>query len=70
MNTPDLFALVRRDAIQALNRIVMATLTRMRAGPGRVWTSLMTAYYAQWAATGLMVTEDSRALEAQRAQRG
>ena len=39
------------------NRIVMAPLTRMCAGPGRVPTPLMAEYYAQRAAAGLIITE-------------
>jgi N-ethylmaleimide reductase len=57
MNTPDLFTPVRLGAIKAPNRIVMAPLTRMRAGPGRVPTPLMAEYYAQRAAAGLIVSE-------------
>ncbi len=57
MNTPDLFTPVRLGALAAPNRIVMAPLTRMRAGPGRVPTSLMAEYYAQRAAAGLIVNE-------------
>jgi N-ethylmaleimide reductase len=57
MSTPDLFTPVRLGAIEAPNRIVMAPLTRMRAGPGRVPTPLMAEYYAQRAAAGLIVTE-------------
>ncbi len=57
MNTPDLFTPVRLGAIEAPNRIVMAPLTRMRAGPGRVPTPLMAEYYAQRAAAGLIVSE-------------
>ena len=57
MNTPNLFTPVRLGALEASNRIVMAPLTRMRAGPGRVPTSLMAKYYAQRAAAGLIVNE-------------
>lgn len=57
MNTPNLFTPVRLGAIEAPNRIVMAPLTRMRAGPGRVSTPLMAEYYAQRAAAGLIVSE-------------
>ena len=57
MNTPDLFTPVRLGAIEAPNRIVMAPLTRMRAGLGRVPTPLMAEYYAQRAAEGLIVSE-------------
>jgi N-ethylmaleimide reductase len=41
----------------APNRIVMAPLTRMRAGPGRLPTALMAEYYAQRAAAGLIINE-------------
>jgi N-ethylmaleimide reductase len=57
MNTPDLFTTVRLGALEAPNRIVMAPLTRMRAGPGRVPTPLMAEYYAQRATAGLIVSE-------------
>jgi len=57
MSIPDLFTPVRFGAIEAPNRIVMAPLTRMRAGPGRVPTPLMAKYYAQRAAAGLIVSE-------------
>jgi N-ethylmaleimide reductase len=39
------------------NRIVMAPMTRDRAGPGDVPTDLMVEYYAQRASAGLIVTE-------------
>ena len=57
MNTPNLFTPVRLGALVAPNRIVMAPLTRMRAGPGRLPTSLMAEYYAQRAAAGLIINE-------------
>ena len=57
MNTPNLFSPVRLGALEAPNRIVMAPLTRMRAGPDRVPTPLMAEYYAQRAAAGLIITE-------------
>ena len=57
MNTPDLFTPVRLGALEVPNRIIMAPLTRMRAGPGRVPTPLMAEYYAQRAAAGLIVNE-------------
>jgi N-ethylmaleimide reductase len=57
MDTPDLFTPVRLGAIEAPNRIVMAPLTRMRAGTGRVPRPLMAEYYAQRAAAGLIVNE-------------
>ncbi|MBI3870159.1 MAG: hypothetical protein HY299_16670 [Verrucomicrobia bacterium] len=57
MHTPDLCAPVRLGALEAPNRIVMAPLTRRRAGLGRVPTPLMAEYYAQRAAAGLIVSE-------------
>jgi N-ethylmaleimide reductase len=43
--------------MRAANRIVMAPLTRNRAGPGQVPTALMATYYTQRASAGLIVTE-------------
>jgi len=57
MNTPNLFTPVRLGTLETPNRIVMAPLTRMRAGPGRVPTALMAEYYAQRAAAGLIDSE-------------
>jgi N-ethylmaleimide reductase len=57
MITPTLFTPVRLGALHAPNRIVMAPLTRMRAGPGRVPTPLMAEYYSQRASAGLIVSE-------------
>src|SRR5580692_9548695 len=39
------------------NRIIMAPLTRSRAGAGRIPNALMAEYYAQRATAGLIVTE-------------
>jgi len=52
-----LFDPVRIGDIIAPNRVVMAPLTRNRAGPGRVPTGLMATYYAQRASAGLIVAE-------------
>ena len=52
-----LFDPIRFGDIAAANRIVMAPLTRDRAGPGRTPTPLMATYYAQRASAGLIVTE-------------
>ncbi len=57
MNPPTLFTPLRIGAVAAPNRMLMAPLTRMRAGPGRVPTPLMTTYYCQRASAGLIVTE-------------
>jgi len=57
MNTPTLFTPLTLGAVDLPNRFVMAPLTRMRAGPGRVATPLMARYYSQRASAGLIVTE-------------
>ena len=55
---PDsLFAPVKLGDLHLSNRIVMAPMTRDRAGPGDVPTQLMVEYYAQRASAGLIVTE-------------
>jgi len=48
---------IRLGNIPLANRIVMAPMTRDRAGPGDVPTALMVEYYAQRASAGLIVTE-------------
>ena len=53
----DLFSPVDLGAITLSNRVVMAPMTRDRAGPGDVPTSLMVDYYRQRASAGLIVTE-------------
>jgi N-ethylmaleimide reductase len=52
-----LFDPLRLGHIEAANRIVMAPLTRNRAGPGQVPTSMMKTYYEQRASAGLIITE-------------
>ena len=61
----DLFSPIRLGAYDLPNRVVMAPMTRNRAGPGEVPTPLMATYYAQRASAGLIVTEgthDERSL--------
>lgn len=53
----DLFSPVRLGAISLSNRIVMAPMTRDRAGQGDVPTPLMVEYYRQRAGAGLIITE-------------
>ena len=53
----DLFTPLRLGAVALENRIVMAPLTRNRAGPGNVPQALNVDYYAQRASAGLIVTE-------------
>ena len=48
---------LRLGAIVLRNRIVMAPMTRMRAGVGNAPTPLNADYYAQRASAGLIVTE-------------
>src|SRR6267142_5879220 len=58
MSTQPLFAPYRMAALDLPNRIVMAPLTRMRAGSDdHVPTTLQAEYYAQRATAGLIVTE-------------
>jgi N-ethylmaleimide reductase len=52
-----LFDPIHFGSIAAANRIVMAPLTRNRAGPGQVPTALMAKYYEQRASAGLIVAE-------------
>jgi len=53
----DLFSPLRVGAFDLPNRVVMAPMTRNRAGPGEVPTELMATYYAQRASAGLIVSE-------------
>jgi N-ethylmaleimide reductase len=52
MNYATLFSPLQIGAIQISNRIVMAPLTRMRAGAGSVPTALNAEHYAQRATAG------------------
>jgi len=53
----DLFQPVRLGSYQLANRIVMAPLTRSRAGADGVARPLMAEYYEQRASAGLIITE-------------
>jgi len=53
----DLFTPIKVGNIELPNRIVMAPLTRNRAGEGNVPTDLNTLYYEQRATAGLIITE-------------
>src|SRR6266478_1383907 len=58
MSTQSLFTPFRMGNLDLPNRIVMAPLTRMRAGPiDHVPTALQAEYYAQRASAGLIVAE-------------
>src|SRR5579885_295688 len=58
--TADLFTPVRVGALELRNRVVMAPLTRSRAGPGNVPHHLNALYYAQRASAGLIISEASQ----------
>ena len=55
--TPDLFTPISIGPLTLPNRIVMAPLTRSRAGAGNVPTALNALYYAQRASAGLIIAE-------------
>ena len=52
-----LFTTVRVGDLELPNRIIMAPMTRRRAGPGGVPTDLNATYYAQRASAGVIVSE-------------
>lgn len=54
---PSLFDPLQLGELQLSNRIVMAPLTRARAGSSRIPNDLMVEYYRQRASTGLILTE-------------
>jgi 2,4-dienoyl-CoA reductase-like NADH-dependent reductase (Old Yellow Enzyme family) len=54
---PGLFDPLALGEIRLPNRIVMAPLTRCRAGEGRVPNALMAEYYVQRATAGLIISE-------------
>lgn len=56
----DIFSPVTLGDIPLANRIVMAPMTRDRAGPGDVPTDTMVDYYRQRASAGLIVTEGTQ----------
>ena len=57
MNPPSLFDPIQAGALHLPNRIVMAPLTRARAGVERVPNALMAEYYTQRASAGLIISE-------------
>jgi len=52
-----LFRPLQLGALQLPNRIIMAPLTRMRAGANSVPTAMNAKYYAQRASAGLIISE-------------
>lgn len=57
---PNLFTPFRLGPYELRNRVVMAPMTRSRAGAGNVPTAMMSEYYAQRAGAGLIVTEGAQ----------
>ena len=58
--TEILFEPVQLGALELTNRIIMAPMTRDRAGPGDVPTDLMVEYYRQRAGAGMVITEGTQ----------
>ncbi|KAJ3212413.1 hypothetical protein HDU83_005781 [Entophlyctis luteolus] len=54
-----LFTPITVGSVQLKNRILMAPLTRSRAGPAHIPNKLMEEYYTQRASAGLIITECS-----------
>ncbi len=54
---PSLFDPLKLGSLTLPNRIIMAPLTRARAGSSRIPNALMEQYYVQRAAAGLIITE-------------
>jgi N-ethylmaleimide reductase len=52
-----LFDPIRFGSLTAQNCIVMAPLTRNRAGPEQIPTNLMALYYEQRSSAGLIISE-------------
>ena len=57
MSKESLFSPLQLGALQLPNRIIMAPLTRMRAGANSVPTPLNAKYYAQRASAGVIISE-------------
>jgi N-ethylmaleimide reductase len=57
MTTPKLFEPIKMGDFELKNRIVLAPMTRGRAGTERVPNELMAEYYSQRASAGLLITE-------------
>lgn len=60
---PNLFSALQLGAVTAPNRILMAPLTRCRAGDGHVANQLIAAHYAQRASAGLLIAEATMVME-------
>jgi len=60
MESYDIFSPVKIGSLSLKNRLVMAPMTRNRAGKGNVSQDLNAEYYAQRAGAGLLITEASQ----------
>ena len=56
----DLFSPYQLGSLELANRLVMAPLTRNRAGAGEAPTGLAAEYYAQRAGAGLIISEGTQ----------
>jgi N-ethylmaleimide reductase len=56
----DLFSPYKLGPLQLPNRLVMAPMTRNRAGPGEVPSPLAVTYYVQRVSAGLIVSEGTQ----------
>ncbi len=56
----DIHSPIRLGELELANRVVMAPMTRDRAGPGDVPTKIVAEYYRQRASAGLIVTEGTQ----------
>ncbi|TPQ49682.1 alkene reductase [Prosthecomicrobium hirschii] len=63
MTADALFSPVKFGSIELKNRIVLAPLTRNRAAPGNLPSTLAATYYSQRASGGLVITEATQATE-------
>lgn len=58
MSTQSLYSPIStRDGLEVANRVVMAPMTRARAGESRIPNAMMATYYEQRVAAGLIITE-------------
>jgi len=58
-----LFETLQMGANALKNRIIMAPLTRCRAGEAHIPNELMAEYYAQRASAGLLIAEATMVME-------
>jgi N-ethylmaleimide reductase len=58
--TRSIFSSFKLGSLILPNRMVMAPMTRNRAGPGEVRSLLAVTYYTQRASAGLIITEGTQ----------